>query len=207
MTFLSAAGAVPCPFRHHSAVGAVIFDLDGTLLDTEPMHRLAFRRTLLRLGFRTPDDLHDRLVGIATPDRIGLLRAHFGQAFPVQSFLVEYRRQKRRVQSAGIELKRGALELLGWLDQQQISSAVVTSASRNTATTCLAQTGLLQRFAVVITRDDVAHRKPHPEPFLLAAGALGVLPGTCRSLEDSTPASIPHMRRECSRSSYRTLRF
>ncbi|HTM77858.1 MAG TPA: HAD family hydrolase [Devosia sp.] len=85
----------------------------------------------------------------------------------------------------GVPVKPGAREFLAELAERQIPTAVATSSRSPHAQTHLAAVGLLDMFATIVTRDDVIHPKPHPEPYLLAASRLGIDPLKCLALEDS----------------------
>jgi HAD superfamily hydrolase (TIGR01509 family) len=164
---------------------AVIFDLDGTLLDSEPVYRAAFAAALAAFGRGLDARLYARLIGVATPDRIPLLAAAFGSAFPMAAFLSEYYRQKTRRVQHGIPLKPGAVVLLEWLRHRGVPVAIATSSTSATARSNLARAGLHDRFAAVLTRDQVGRQKPFPDLFVEAAAALDVPPDACLALEDS----------------------
>jgi len=169
------------------AARAVVFDMDGTLLDTEPAYRAAFHRALGCVGFTASDTFYAGLVGIARRDRTAALCAEFGDPFPFDAFSAAYTAEKRRLLADGIPVRPGAVPILDALAAHRLPCAVATSASRVTALSHLSRTGLLPRFVAVVTRDDVAHGKPHPAPFLSAAAALGVPPAQCLAVEDSAP--------------------
>jgi len=86
---------------------------------------------------------------------------------------------------AAVPVKRGAREMLEMLAAQDIPMAVATSSRTVAALGHLGTAGLLERFTTVVTRDDVTHPKPHPEPYLMAAGRLRVRPEACLAIEDS----------------------
>jgi HAD superfamily hydrolase (TIGR01509 family) len=167
------------------AASAVIFDLDGTLFDSEPVYRAAFFETLTEQGYAADERFYSTLVGIATPDRAVMLRRHFGPAFPLAQFIRRYYTRKRRRLEHGIPIMPGALELLEWLAERRVPAAIATSASRATAMLHLSRYQLRGKFAAVITRDDVAQRKPDPAPFLLAAAEMQIRPDCCVAVEDS----------------------
>jgi HAD superfamily hydrolase (TIGR01509 family) len=168
-----------------SPVSAVVLDMDGLLLDTEPLYRTAFVETAQALGFPVGDPFYSGLIGISTRERRAMLRAHFGPGFPVGAFLEEYYRRKRAATAHGIPLKPGAVDLLRYLQERKLPFALATSATADTAHSHLRRCGMLEDFRAVVTRDDVEHGKPHPEPFLKAARGMGVVPSRCLALEDS----------------------
>jgi HAD superfamily hydrolase (TIGR01509 family) len=168
------------------AVGAVIFDLDGTLVDSEASYRNAFHEAAAVFGQKMDDADYAGLIGLAMPDRLAILTRSFGPDFCTDGFIAEYYRRKRLCQKA-IRLKPGALALLRWLASRDIPTAVATASSAQTARRLLESTGLAQSFVAILTREDVERRKPHPEIFLQAAAAMGVSPGSCLVVEDSAP--------------------
>ncbi len=159
-----------------------MFDLDGTLLDTEPFYRAAFDAAAHAFGVVVPPDLYRGLVGIATSERRPILRHAFGARFPVDEFIATYYAQRAAHVPRRIPLCPGAASLLHRL---RVPQAVATSASRRTAFSHLGRAGLEIQFRHVVTRDDVPRGKPAPDTFLRAAELLGVAPAECIAVEDS----------------------
>jgi HAD superfamily hydrolase (TIGR01509 family) len=174
-----AARTLPRPVR------GVIFDLDGTLLDTEGHYRLAFEAAMAECGHALPGQDYDRLVGLPSPARRLRLPSLLGAAFPVDAFFAAYYRHRTRALAGAIPLKPGAVQALDLLDAVGTPRAVATSASTATATSHLAASGLAWRIGALITRDHVTHGKPAPDSFLAAAAALGLEPQDCLAIEDS----------------------
>lgn len=167
------------------AVRAVVFDLDGTLLDTERAYRAAFFDTVAAFGRSLPASDYDTLVGLPTTARRLLLPAMLGADCPTEHFIESYYQARARHLAGGISLRPGATRLLALLASRSIPVAIATSASAGTAARHLAAAGLGGRFHLVVSRDDVVCGKPAPDSFLLAAAGLDVNASNCLALEDS----------------------
>lgn len=166
-------------------VRAVVFDMDGVLVDTEPVVFRAMQATALGLGREMPFATFQRMVGLQHAHGERILLEHFGEGFDLGGWSLEVSRRFQEQLAAGIALKAGARELLDLLDERDLPRAIATSSSLQSVRQNLTPHGLLDRFHALVTRDVQTRGKPHPEPFLKAAAALGVAPEHCLALEDS----------------------
>ncbi len=172
-------------------IRAVIFDMDGLMLDTEPAYRVAWQQASAECGYHLPDALYFRLIGRSRVEGEQTLADAFGPGFPLDAFHDACLRREAAVFDTTPPIKKPGLdELLDLLDSHRVAKAIATSTERQTATTQLAAAGLFDRFEVVATGDEVTNGKPAPDLFLLAAKRLGIEPVHCLVLEDAEPGVI-----------------
>jgi HAD superfamily hydrolase (TIGR01509 family) len=166
-------------------VDAVVFDMDGLLVDTEAWVRDLMREASRRHGVDLPDAVFLRMVGLPHSAGRAVAAEHFGPAFDIDAWDAEIGALARAQETLTIAVKAGAVELLDALAAAGIPRAVATSSGHDTVERQLGPSGLLSRFQTVVANGDYARGKPFPDPFLLAARRLGVAPEHCLALEDS----------------------
>lgn len=156
------------------------------MLDTEPIYKIAWQAVSAQLGYVLDDALYTRFVGRTNVESERDLVERFGSDFPLERFRAEWPpRWKAEAAARGIRKKTGLMELLGFLDSQDVAIAVATSTEAGDAAFTLRSAGLETRFSVIVTGDEVAHGKPAPDIYLEAARRLHVAPAECVALEDS----------------------
>ena len=166
---------------------AIVFDMDGTLLDTETIALRAWEEAAAAVGATFGEGLARELIGRNFADSSAHVRAHFGVSdYPVDAVLGGWRaRFDALVDRDGVAVKPGAHDLLAYLADAGIPCAVATSTRRAQARAKLEHAGLLAHFVAIIGGDDVAHGKPAPDIYIAAAAALGVPAAACLAIEDS----------------------
>lgn len=167
-------------------VHAVLFDMDGLIVDSEVVFRDAMFAAAADGGFELPVPVFHRMIGTAWVTGAAILREHFGEDFDADAFAkASTEKFYAQVAEAGLCLKAGVVELLDDLDRLAMPRAVATSSSHEAVSRSLGPHGLPERFHAIVARGDYARAKPHPDPFLAAAARLAVDPAHCLVLEDS----------------------
>jgi HAD superfamily hydrolase (TIGR01509 family) len=161
---------------------AVVFDLDGTLIDSEALVHESYMAAADRHGVPFTDEQFMSLVGRHRQYSEAKMREYFGQDFPLEAF---YATVSAHVGDRAAPLKPGVADLLDQLDAARLPYALATSSGPPWVARHFAAHGLADRFRHVVTRDDVTHGKPHPEPYLKASTALGYSPHDVLAVEDS----------------------
>lgn len=168
-------------------VEAVVFDMDGLLLDTETVYRAAMIDAGQAFGVPVTAATYASMVGKTNPECAVMLRDLYGETFPVKPFFERLWADVELLLEAEIRLKAGVQEILDHLDEMGLPRAIATSNGLPAVERYLGRFDLLPRFHAVVAHHDVTRHKPHPDPYLLAAQRLGVDPLTCLALEDSHP--------------------
>ena len=166
------------------AAAAVLFDMDGLLVDSEPLWLEAETAIMARLGASWTEQDQAALLGGSLERSVRYLLAKATRPAPpelVGEWLVSDITE--RVRRVGVPVRPGARELLASVARTGLPHALVTSSGRRFMEAVLASTRM--RFDVLVCAEDVAATKPDPEPYLLAAKLVGVHPADCCALEDS----------------------
>lgn len=182
------------------ATTAVIFDLDGVLVDTAQSHLAAWRRIASELGFTFGDRVGESLKGVARETALDLILTAGGVTLSPEDAAAAasrkngyYTDQLRHLDQAS--LLPGALASLRWLRENGVPVAL-GSASRN-ARTILNSTGIADLFDAVVDGNVVRRAKPDPTVFLVAAEKLGIAPEHCLVLEDAIAGVEAGIRAGC----------
>ena len=171
--------------RDHPA--AVLFDMDGLLIDSERIAQEVTREAALHLGLALPDRIAMRMIGLGRDALERMLVAELGADFLFERFQAEWETRYHQRIAKGVPIKVGVAEALAALAAAGLPCAVATSTHTHFARYKLEQAGLLAHFTVVVGRDAVPHGKPAPDLYLHAAKQLGVPAHRCWAFEDSLP--------------------
>ena len=168
-------------------IRAVIFDVDGTLLNTERLYVAGWKAAALEFGYTLPEEA---LLRTRATDRTiarAIFREYLGDAFDYDAVWKRRRElSEEMIERAGAALiKPGADSIMGWLDAHGIRKAIATMSGAEPTWKHLRVAGYDYRFDAEITGDQVSHGKPDPEIFLRAAEKLHAKPAECIVCEDS----------------------
>ena len=164
---------------------ALIFDMDGVLFDTERVYLESCQKAASEMGLGDVRELCLSCIGITAEMTRRRFLEYFGDEEILRSFWEEAGRITRETLSREVPLKPGAREILIYLKEKNIPTALASSTRTEIVRRELSQTGLIDYFSKIVGGDAVANSKPHPEIFLKAAELLGKDPGECIIVEDS----------------------
>jgi HAD superfamily hydrolase (TIGR01509 family) len=165
---------------------AVIFDNDGLTLDTEHTWTRAETALYARYGTQFTLDHKREMLGTSGEKSALTMERHLGQPGRGDQLRVELRELVHdELEGTGVEPMPGAVELLEALADRGVPVGLATNSGREFATRALRAAGLIDRFAAVVSAEDVERPKPAPDVYLAAAAELGVDPADCVALEDS----------------------
>lgn len=161
-----------------------IFDMDGLLTDTEKLGQEAWRTIAEREGVVLDDAFTSGTAGTAGKREREVVARYF-PGRDLEPFFREVHAYILSQERKSVSLKPGAAEIVGWLKENGVKTAIASSSSMDMIRLCLAPSGLLSQFDAVISGYAIAHPKPAPDVFLTASRALGLAPGDCWVFEDS----------------------
>ena len=166
-------------------IEAVVFDLDGVLIDSEPVWERVRREVVAARGWHWNPDTQDRLMGMSTGEWSAYLSSELGvRLSPAEVANVVIAAMAARYRSH-LPLLPGAAEAVRRLGSR-FTLGLASSSPRSLIDTVLDAAGLRSSFAAVVSTEEVARGKPAPDVYLTVAAALGVPPGWCAAVEDSS---------------------
>lgn len=175
-------------------IDAVVFDLDGLMLNTEEIFNDAGRVLMQRRGLVMTDELLCKMMGRRAHEAFGALVDATGITDPIPDLIAEAWQLFEDLMEDRLDTMPGLFRLLDEIDKKQLPKAVATSSGRKYLERMLGQFDLLPRFNTTLTAEDVEHGKPHPEIYIKAAERLAVPVDRTLVLEDSHTGSTAGVR-------------
>ena len=165
---------------------AIIFDLDGVVINTEPLHARAKRMAFEHYGVDVPEDMYAEFRGRADRDMVEGVVEQFGPPSLEWKKVLARKDELFNELEHEIELIPGVADFIALARQHFEKLAMVTSATRRNQEYALRRFGLESFFDVVVTANETTRTKPDPEPYLTALSKLAIEPELCLVVEDST---------------------
>jgi len=165
----------------------VIFDMDGVIIDSQPMHFLGDRLTLLHYHVDASFEELQRYAGTCDKNRYKIWKEKF-HLEPSVKELIEYRDQtiQELMGSSNIEATKGIMKLLLDIKENSMKLALASSSTYEFIDTVLSKLNIKELFDVIVSGDDISKGKPAPDIFLKAAELISCAPNACVVIEDST---------------------
>lgn len=168
---------------------AILWDMDGSLINSEPLWEIATYDLSERIGRRLTPELRARCVGNTLRNTVSICAQYAGVQFTEELFddgshFLEHRFTSL-VRENGVTWRPGVQRILAEAQSDGLPVVLVTNTRRDTATPCIEAMGL-EHFTATVCGDDVPNGKPEPDPYLRGAELAGVSPSQCLALEDST---------------------
>jgi HAD superfamily hydrolase (TIGR01509 family) len=163
--------------------GAYLFDCDGTIVDSMPLHYIAWKKALAEWNCEFEEELFYAWGGIPIAEIVSLLNKKYGLNMSVEAVAA----RKENLYLELLPQLKAVPEVVEHIDAQygRIPFAVVSGSTRESVTASLGAVKLLSKFDTLVCAGDYKKSKPDPEAFLLAAANLGVTPGGCLVFEDT----------------------
>ena len=165
---------------------AIIFDLDGVVIDSEPLHAEAKRQVFARYGIEVPSSVYSEFKGQTDRDVLTHVAQNYaGNGTKVDDLITAKQAVYSQLVEQELELISGFQDFLARAEKEDLRLGLVTSAVRENQQDTFARFGLSGRFEEIITAEDVSSAKPDPEPYVKMTERLSTAPASCLVIEDS----------------------
>lgn len=166
-------------------ISAVIFDLDGTLIDSMWVWKQIDVDYLGQKGFSLPDDLQRNIQGLSHTQTAQYFKKRFNLEDDIETIKSDWNSMASEFYNSKINLKNGVPEFLAYLKEKDLKIGIATSSFKDLTLSVLTRTKILDYFDTIVTTCEVPRDKSYPDVFLEAAKRLNVIPSECLVFEDS----------------------
>ncbi len=166
-------------------IRAVLFDMDGLMIDSEPLAKQAWQQTAASYGRTIDEAMFGKMLGLRQAECSRLVREWLALPAPPEELARQRNARFMEMLPGRLRVMPGLFELLDWLKAQGMPRAVVTSGLPGYVNTVLRELAIESDFDAVVTGQDVPHGKPAPDCYLLGAERLNLPPDGCLVLEDA----------------------
>jgi HAD superfamily hydrolase (TIGR01509 family) len=173
------------PPTPQTPIRAVVFDLDGLMVNTEDVYQLVGTELMRRRGKTFDDDLRGAMMGQPAPAALAVMIKWHALTDTLDDLAAESEQTFWEFVESRLTTMPGLHELLAYIDERGLRKAIATSGARHYAEELLSRVDLHEHFEFLLTAGDITHGKPHPEIYQLAAARLGLATSECLVLEDS----------------------
>jgi len=170
-------------------IEALIFDMDGLLVDSEHLAYAAMDAFLAKHGQQRKQEIHDQMLGRRLPEAVAIIKEGYALPHPLDDLVADYALMRRDALIGNVRAMPGAREVVQFGIDAGLRIGLASSGLRDQVLLSLAEAGLAGLFEVEITGDDVSHGKPAPDLFLKAGKALDIDPAQTVVFEDA-PAGV-----------------
>lgn len=167
-------------------VRTIVFDMDGTLIDSEAMILDAWKEIAMQNGIPDIEQTLIKCIGITTKETKAVFRQIYGDNFPYEMYSqMASKLYQTEIEKNGLPVKPGVYELFDFLKGNHYKIGLASSTREEVVRREMESIRLLDAFEVIVGGDMVTHSKPHPEIYLKSCELLGVSPCDCYAVEDS----------------------
>ncbi len=165
---------------------AVIFDMDGLMFDTERITKKIWKEACKEIGLDISEEIFYKAIGLNKEDGRKILENELGSKFHYDKAKeIRDKLYFEYMEKNGTPLKKGLLELIDFLEKNNIPKAIASSSSREIIEYLLKNAELISNFPIIVAGNEIKRGKPNPDIFLKASEKLKISPTECLILEDS----------------------
>jgi HAD superfamily hydrolase (TIGR01509 family) len=164
---------------------AILFDMDGVIADTEPLHFLSVKKTMEEYNINLSNDLLKEFIGMCESGIWKLVKKRYDINLPIDVLERKRRIHLLKIIKEEVIPAKGLIPLLKEIKKANLKTALVSSSGRQVIDEILKKLKLTGYFDVIVSGNDVTDKKPHSEPYIKAMKTISVLPNECIAIEDS----------------------